>query len=276
MRAIAIVLAVPLVAAPVVRGDVAPRLAEVRVDSLPPAVDFEYVEIAAPAGSDLDGLAIVVIGDDDEALGPALGNSGVVEAVVPLGGIAVPAGHVLLVHAGAGPVPADLVAELRLEDADNLTVLLVRGSTAVPGSDLDLDDDGTLDGPPWKETVDGIALVWNGPGTLSEHVYASRQVGPLGGWFVFGARRCLDTDLWWPLASDFPDRLESAGELNRPCQGVLCQGDLDLDGTVGSGDLATLLGNWGMIGAIGDLDRNGRVEAADLTMLLARWGPCDL
>lgn len=257
-------------------ADIAPRLAEIRADSLPPAVDFEYVEIAAPEGSDLGSFAIVVIGDKDDALGPALGNSGVVESVVPLGGVPVPQGHSLLVHAGSGPVAADLVADIRLEDADNLTVLLVRGAVPEPGDDLDLDDDGMLDDPPWKETVDGIALVWNGPGTLSEHVYAERQVGPLGGWFVFGARRCLDTDAWWPMASSFPDRFESTGTLNAPCQGVLCPGDIDQDGSVGPGDLAVLLGNWGMIGAIGDLDRNGRVEAADLTMLLGRWGPCDL
>jgi hypothetical protein len=248
-------------------AEVAPRLAEIRADSLPPAVDFEYVEIAAPEGSELGPYAIVVIGDEDDALGPALGNSGVVESVVPLGGVSVPPGHALLVHAGSGPLAADLVADLRLEDADNLTV---------PGADLDLDDDGALDGPPWKEVVDGIALVWNAPGTLSEHVYAERQVGPLGGWFVFGARRCLDTDAWWPMASSFPDPFESTGTLNAPCQGVLCPGDIDQDGAVGPGDLAVLLGNWGMIGAIGDLDRNGRVEAADLAMLLGRWGPCDL
>lgn len=257
-------------------GTVPPRLAEVRVDSLAPYLDFEHVEIAAPAGADLSGYSIVVIGDDDESIGPALGNSGVVEAVIPLAGVAVPMDHAMLVDAGTGPVAPDLVWDLHLEDVDNLTVLLVRGASVAVGEDLDTNDDGSLDDPPWKETVDGVALVWNAPGVLSEQVYSDRWVGPLGGWLVFGARRCLDTDVWWPLANTYPDPLESPGSLNAPCQGYLCLGDLDLDGSVGPGDLAAILSHWGMVGAIGDVDRNGRVEAADLAMLLGRWGPCDL
>lgn len=245
-------------------GTVPPRLAEVRVDSLAPYLDFEHVEIAAPAGADLSGYSIVVIGDDDESIGPALGNSGVVEAVIPLAGVAVPMDHAMLVDAGTGPVAPDLVWDLHLEDVDNLTVLLVRGASVAVGEDLDTNDDGSLDDPPWKETVDGVALVWNAPGVLSEQVYSDRWVGP------------LDTDVWWPLANTYPDPLESPGSLNAPGQGYLCLGDLDLDGSVGPGDLAAILSHWGMVGAIGDVDRNGRVEAADLAMLLGRWGPCDL
>lgn len=257
-------------------GDAVPRLAEIRIDSLPPALNFEYVEVVAATGSELADFSIVVIGDEGEKPGPALGNSGVVESAIPLVGAVVPEGHCLLVHEGSGPVRADLVADLRLEDLDNLTVLLVRGNLAEAGDDLDLDDDGVLDFEPWQERIDGVAFVWSSPGVASEHVYSEVRVGPLGGWFIFGARRCLDTDQWIHVPFGYPGPAESAGVLNLPCHGAVCEGDLDTDGTVGSADLAILLANWERIGAIGDLDGNGRVEAADLARLLSRWGPCEL
>ena len=52
-----------------------------------------------------------------------------------------------------------------------------------------------------------------------------------------------------------------------------CPADLDGDGSVGPGDLATLLGGWGGGGAA-DLDGDGTVGPADLTAMLGAWGPC--
>jgi hypothetical protein len=54
-------------------------------------------------------------------------------------------------------------------------------------------------------------------------------------------------------------------------------GDLDRDGAVGAGDLAALLGSWGLERATSghlsaDLDGDGVVGPADLAMLLSRWG----
>ncbi len=51
-----------------------------------------------------------------------------------------------------------------------------------------------------------------------------------------------------------------------------CPADLDRDGSVGPGDLATLLGAWGTAG--GDLDGDGSTQAGDLAVLLGSWGPC--
>jgi len=52
--------------------------------------------------------------------------------------------------------------------------------------------------------------------------------------------------------------------------------DLDGDGAVGAGDLATLLGAWGACPGKGpcpaDLDGDGAVGASDLAALLAAWG----
>jgi hypothetical protein len=51
-----------------------------------------------------------------------------------------------------------------------------------------------------------------------------------------------------------------------------CDGDFDLDGTIGAGDLGVLLGAWGT--AAGDLDGDGTTGAADLSILLGGWGGC--
>lgn len=52
-----------------------------------------------------------------------------------------------------------------------------------------------------------------------------------------------------------------------------CSADLDGDGAVGAGDLASMLGAWGSTGPA-DLDGDGVVGASDLAALLGGWGPC--
>jgi hypothetical protein len=53
-----------------------------------------------------------------------------------------------------------------------------------------------------------------------------------------------------------------------------CPGDLDGDGTVGGGDLATLLAEWGLPSETSDLSGDGIVGGEDLSILLGRWGVC--
>lgn len=256
-----------------------PKLGEVRLDSLPPFTNAEYIEIAGIAGTSLDDLSIVVIGDDDDVLGPALGNSGVVEAAISLDGHAIPADRAFLVHAsGIMLVRPDLAVPTNLEDADNLTVLLVRGAKVAEGDDLDVDDDGVLDAPPWSEMIDGVSFVWNAPGSASEWTYATAQVGPLGGLFIFQARRCLDTDAWVIGSTSYApaSATESPGIWNQPCAGALCVADPNGDGMRDAADLSIVLQNWGRLGTTADIDGDGEVAAGDLSLLLANWGPCDL
>ncbi|MCE2883779.1 MAG: hypothetical protein LW806_02620 [Planctomycetaceae bacterium] len=59
----------------------------------------------------------------------------------------------------------------------------------------------------------------------------------------------------------------------------MCPSDLDANGDVGAGDLATLLGSWGTNGTgtggrSADLDGDGTVGAGDLSALLGAWGAC--
>ncbi len=57
-----------------------------------------------------------------------------------------------------------------------------------------------------------------------------------------------------------------------------CPGDLDGDGSVGGGDLAGLLSQWGVCAVgepcLGDLNLDGMVDGADLPILLGHWGAC--
>ncbi|MGC9454499.1 MAG: PEP-CTERM sorting domain-containing protein [Phycisphaerae bacterium] len=57
---------------------------------------------------------------------------------------------------------------------------------------------------------------------------------------------------------------------------VALPGDVNLDDTVGGGDLGLLLGNWGMSSAAvwsdADLSGDGRVTGGDLGLLLDNWG----
>lgn len=54
-----------------------------------------------------------------------------------------------------------------------------------------------------------------------------------------------------------------------------CTGDLDGNGAIDGGDLATLLSAWGpCVGCAADIDGNGTVDGGDLATLLSAWGPC--
>jgi hypothetical protein len=54
-----------------------------------------------------------------------------------------------------------------------------------------------------------------------------------------------------------------------------CTGDLDGNGAVDGGDLATLLSTWGpCTGCAADIDGNGAVDGGDLATLLSVWGGC--
>jgi len=53
-----------------------------------------------------------------------------------------------------------------------------------------------------------------------------------------------------------------------------CPEDLSGDGSIGSADLAILLGSWGSTCSPADFSGDGLVGSADLAILLGNWGPC--
>lgn len=246
------------------------RVSEVRIDSLPPLLDVQYVELSGIAGEHAD-LWLVVIGDQWHNP-PAWVDSGVVRAVVRVDA-AIPADRALLV--GASPLmleQPDIAAAMPLGSQHNHTVLLLPSEPWFGvGDDIDSDDDGEPDAP--LGAVDSVAFLWQPPWPegIGGHVYSPTVVGPDGGAVVWGAWLCLDSLAWRQVGMHYPDPLASPGTIGDPCA-VTCPGDLDGDLTVGMGDLSTLLGDWGSADGPCDLDRDGIVGSGDLAAVLAVWG----
>jgi hypothetical protein len=162
---------------------------ELRIDQPGPDTD-EYVELAGPPGTLLDGLAYIVIGD-----GPSSGR-GVVEAIVRLDGVVIPpSGLLVIAEATFSLGVADLRANLNFENGDAVTHALVRGLAASLGDDLDVDDDGILDLLPFAEILDAIALVGSPQMTATGSAYfIDERAGPDDGGVPFHVIRCPDAE----------------------------------------------------------------------------------
>jgi len=184
-------------------------ISEIRVDQ-PGRDGQEYVELTGPAGSPLDGLTYLVVGD-------GIGGCGIVECVVRLDGLRFPDDRPLLL-AEEGSLPADRVTDLDFENNDNVTHLLVLGFRGALGDDLDRDDDGMLDHTPWDTVLDSVALV---EGTVpscvgDEHVYAGDVVGPDGHFAPGHVFRCGDQ---W-LVGGFDYGVDDSPGRENPCPSV--------------------------------------------------------
>jgi len=212
------------------------RINEVRIDQ-DGADNDESFELKGPPLQSLDGLTYLVIGDGSAALG-----SGVLEVVIPLTGLQIPAdGHFLAVEtsntiAPFAQVDLSLVPNaLNFENGDNVTHLLVTGyNNSFPnGTDLDTNDDGVLDITPWQNIVDFVAVISQpNPPTGTEYHYATNVndiVGPAApNTAPFAAFRC-EPDGTWVVGSNAAGVSDTPGTLNLACSGDSC-------GDPGSGD----------------------------------------
>lgn len=104
----------------------------------------EYVEVQGAPSEDLSALSIV-------AVEGAAGSSGDVAAVFSVG----TTDDLGLWWTGFNTSS--------LPDVD-VTLLLVEGQTPSVNDDLDTNDDGAFDSPPWSDVVDSVAL-WSGQGS---------------------------------------------------------------------------------------------------------------
>lgn len=171
-----------------------PTLSEIRIDQ-PGSDNDEYVELAGTAGTSLDPLTYVVLGD-----GAADQGSGVVEAAVDLTSQSIGSSGFFTVAESTFTLgTADLVTTLNFENADNVTHLLVSGFTGAVGTDLDTNDDGTLDTTPWASVVDKVALIESpNPPTGTEFHYGPPTVGPDGAAVPMHVFRC---DAEWRIGA---------------------------------------------------------------------------
>jgi hypothetical protein len=190
---------------------------EIRVD-MPGTDNNEYVEIAGPAGSSLEGLTYFVIGD-------GAGGSGVIERIITFPASATIGGSGLFLIAGAnftlGGVP-DLVstpATDLFENSDNVTHVLVRGFTGAANQDLDTNDDGVLDATPWTELLDSIAIIESDaiPPVGTEYAYGEARVGPDGPFVPGHVYRCSPNGDWQIGPFDPVVGLDTPRALNSDC-----------------------------------------------------------
>jgi hypothetical protein len=196
-------------------GPVDPVISEIRID-MPGGDNDEYFELKAPAGTPLDGLTYLVIGD-------GAAGSGVIEAIVSLDGQSIPADEHFLVAESTftlgGAIPNLVVGAtgLNFENTDNVTHLLVRGFTGANNQDLDTNDDGVLDVTPWEAIVDSVALVTpTVPPAGGDHIYSTTIVGPDGPFVPGHAYLCPNVDAW-KVGSFATGVTDTPGEANLEC-----------------------------------------------------------
>ena len=155
----------------------------------------EFIELAG-LPQDLDGLSLLTIGSDP------VDGSGVIRSVIDLAGSAIsPLNYHITAEDGFTGAPADLVlgqGELGLEDNTNLTILLVQSLTVPQGTDLDTDDDGTIDLTGWGQIIDSVSLlreplaIQGGQPVSGPRIYGMTTVGPMGSTMPFLVERCPD------------------------------------------------------------------------------------
>ncbi len=157
------------------------KISEIRIDQ-PDADNDEYFELAGPVASGLSSLTYLVIGD-------GAGESGVIEAAIPLTGrMMASTGFFVVAEETTTHITANLTTSLNFENDDNVTHLLVQGFSGAVGDDLDAQDDGALDSTPWTHLVDCIGLVATvGSGDL---LYCDTRIGPDGTFVPGHVYRC--------------------------------------------------------------------------------------
>lgn len=157
-----------------IRGQLFPIVAinEFRVDQNGADTE-EYVELKGPAGTSLDGYSFIVIGDGSA-------GQGVIENVTSLDGQTIP-GDGLFVFGELTLATADFVTNINFENGQSSTFLLVQGFTGTDGTDLDTNDDGTLDATPWSGIVDAVGIVSAADDDIAYgEALGFTDVGPIG------------------------------------------------------------------------------------------------
>lgn len=200
-------------------GNLTLGINELRIDQAG-VDDDEYVELIGDAGTSLDGYSYIVIGD-------GTGGLGVLETVIDLTGLVIADDGLLSLGKVEMTVgtPDVIIDGLYFENSNTVTHLLVEGLTALLGDDLDIEDDGILDGSFWVSEADSVGLRDADPdGTPNGLVYTDNVVGPNGIYPPAHVFRCPDGGDWM-MGSYDSLAMDTPGEPNS-CDGT----DLDEDG----------------------------------------------
>ncbi len=212
---------------------------EIRIDQ-PGSDNDEFFELAGPAGTSLDGLTYIVLGDSGST-----NIGGEIEAAVDLTGNSIGASGLFLVGESSMTIGTpDLVDSFSFENGDNVTHLLVSGFTGAVSDDVDTDDDGIIDVTLWTATIDSIGLVETvGSGDL---LYSANLIGPDGTFVpshvsIIGGVWAMNS--YGVDYSDTPGRpniIETGTSFCSPASVNSTGGDVYLTGFAGSGIGANL------------------------------------
>jgi hypothetical protein len=141
---------------------------EIRINEPNAANPNEYIEITGTPGASLNGVSILVIGD-------AASPNGVIEAVISLNGTTIPKDGIMLIAESTFTLGTpDAVRSMNLENGDTVTYMLVFNFTGLVNTDIDTNDDCTLDSTPWDSLIDSVAVL-AGDGLCA---YSTVSVGP--------------------------------------------------------------------------------------------------
>lgn len=252
--------------------------------------------------------------------GEWLFNPGNIHWAIDLSSYSTGANGLLLVRDGTGvlqPAPAAETTVVTIVNAftaasmgnDSYTVALVRGFTGAPGSDIDTNDDGTIDNVLWTEAVHAFGWLdddvapgefdaiystqMNGvdiPATLRRRADGTTWEPDVIIFFQNGSIIAADAGRVNPPNSDFGpfetsntnraiigtlpsafNRQVTPGNLN-PGDKPAVAGDVNCDRCVDDADLLQVLFNFGSDNAASDVNSDGVVDDADLLIVLFNFG----
>ncbi len=190
-----------------------------------PGTDInEYVEFTGTPGSSLAGMTYIVLGDRAATAKLPVDYKGFVEMALPLDGAVVPSdGYLLIAEPTTTFVEADFITPpdgLNFEDnSTRRTHLVVRGWTGTVGTDLDANDDCTIDAAPWTEVVCSVVVMGF---YATDCSYATdlipADVTSTGTYSAAHAYRCVPTGEWKVGAFDSLAGGDTPGAPNRSCK----------------------------------------------------------
>jgi len=182
---LALVIPVMVVPMPAMADDGDPLINEIQVSTS--GTDWEFFELQGAPGTDLSNLTLVGVESDDGS------SAGTVDLVVSLAGQSIPADGFWLGISPTGASTYGVTGDLSIGDNSfensTATYFLVSNFTGAQGDDLDTDNDGVLDGPPWDAVFDSINIRDSG---ATDFDYGAPSVGPDGSFLPSGTFRCPD------------------------------------------------------------------------------------
>lgn len=181
----------------------------------PPGTDqgFEFFELKGAPNASLNGLTLLVIEGEGTV-------AGIVDQAISLNGRTFGANGLLLLRDSSivlQPAPNILTNVFVQDFAPDIenggqTYMIVRNFTGAVGTDLDTNNDGTLESTPWTEVLDSFAYSQDNPNPLSLMYaaafggiqYPQQEFGPDAVLFVDGVRLAMDVLLTSPSAPEGP------------------------------------------------------------------------